>query len=207
MSQTAWMSEPEPEAPDLPVTSMLLRNRERGPGDTLAEAQARSAAAEARQARREADAVRDPDEIAASLISRGYAPGMMSGLAGRLADATAELEAEREKIEKGARRAEHVRGMLERGQIGALESVQRLDGDFGDSHRAEQLERRVESLRSQMAEGAQLMVPPEQPGLRSCGPGASRALSFLPVAPSLRTRRVPRCCPGSRPAGPGRTTS
>lgn len=162
MSVTGWLGE-EPDAvtPVLPVTEQLLRNRERGPGDTLAIALARGRAVEARELREEAALAPDPDERAANMVGRGLAPGMVSQLGQRLADAEAELQAENEKIAKGERVTERVRGMLERRDVGALEASRMMDGDFGDAQRAAQLERRAGRLRQQLAE-AQAMVSPAQ---------------------------------------------
>jgi hypothetical protein len=126
--------------------------RQRGPGDTLAQALARSWRDD------KPDEPPDVDEHCANLVARGYSPGLASQLAQRLGDTMAELQGEREKIEKAELRAGHVRRMHETGQIGAWEIQQRL-GDEGDAHRCEQLERRAESLRRQLGE-AQAMIAP-----------------------------------------------
>lgn len=159
---TGWSSEPpEAEAPAMPLASMLAANRERGAGDALEIAAARSRAADARELREEAAAAVDPDERAANLIGRGVTPGMISDLGQRLADAEAELAGELAKIEKGERVSARVRGMLERGQVGGLEASRMLDGDFGDAGRAEKLERRADRLRRELA-GAQMMIAPQR---------------------------------------------
>src|SRR5450755_4632982 len=88
----------------------------------------------------------DQDEAVGNLLARGYPAGAVSDLSRRLADVEGDLAAEREKIERGARRAEHVSRDLAAGRIGAMEASARLDGDFGDAHRAEQLEARRDSL-------------------------------------------------------------
>jgi hypothetical protein len=156
-----WMGEGPDGGPALPLTEQLLRNRgERGPGDTLAVAEARSRAADARQAREEAAGARDPDEAAADMVNRGYSPGLVSGLVQRRRDKETELAAEREKIAKGERVTARVRGMLGRGQIGGLEAARMLDGDFGDAARAGQLERQIARLDEQIA-GAQAMIAPQ----------------------------------------------
>jgi hypothetical protein len=161
MPATGWMGEaPDAEGPAMPLTEMLLANRERraGPMET---ALARSRAAEAREEREQAADARDPDEAAAALIARGYVPGMASQLALRLGDTMAELEAERDKIERGERRQEHVRRMHQNGQIRAWDIPQLLDGDFGDPGRVSQLERQAESLRRQCGEAQQAIAPPQ----------------------------------------------
>lgn len=104
----------------------------------------------------------DGDERAANLMARGYAAGQASDLARRYADAVTAAQDEREKLEKGERVTARVRGMLERGQIGAMEAHQRMDGDFGDVRRAEQLERQAASLRRQLEEAAAMISPPQQ---------------------------------------------
>lgn len=131
MRKTGWLGEdPGDDTPPLHVTEMLLARRERRAGP-LETALARSAAEDAIQARREAAEAIDPDEHAANLVSRGYLPGLASQLAQRLGDAVAELEAEKEKVERG------------------------------DPGRVSQLERRVESLRRQCGEAQQMITPPQ----------------------------------------------
>jgi hypothetical protein len=153
------------------------------PGRTLEEIQQRAVAqgdaADRREALRREQEARDGDEIAANLLSRGYAPGAMSHLSQRLADTTAELEEERDKVGRGERRRELVRGLLERGQIGGLEAAERMDGDFGDEHRVEQLERRAESLRGQIAEMAELMRSPQDRQHDTVQEAATRAQRIL----------------------------
>jgi hypothetical protein len=85
---------------------------------------------------------------------------MISDLSQRLAEIETELAAENEKMDRGERVRARVAGMLERGQIGGLDAARMMDGDFGDAHRAEQLERRRESLQRRLAE-AQAMISPE----------------------------------------------
>lgn len=163
MITTGWSDEPETEAPQaMPLSSMLAANRERGPGDALEIAAARSRAGDAREAMEARASAVDQDERAAGLIGRGVMPGAMSGLGQRLADAEAELATEREKISRGERASARVRGMLERGQVGGLEAARMLDGDFGDAQRAEQLERQCGRLRSQIADTASMIAPPQE---------------------------------------------
>jgi hypothetical protein len=93
MPATGWMGEaPDAEGPAMPLTARLLEAREHRAGP-LETALARSRSADIREERqREAEAV-DPDDRAAGYVARGYSPGMVSQLAGRLSDTVAELEA------------------------------------------------------------------------------------------------------------------
>jgi hypothetical protein len=159
MPVTGWTGEDAEGPAPLPVTSMLL-DRQARRASPMEVALARSAAADAREIREAADAAPDPDERAAGLVARGVMPGMMSDLSQRLAGVQDELAAEHEKMDKGVRVRARVAGMLERGQIGGLDAARMIDGDFGDAHRAEQLERRAESLRRQLADAGELMAPP-----------------------------------------------
>jgi hypothetical protein len=161
MTETGWMGERPGGGPGLPVTEMLLANKERGPGDTLAEALARSRAAEARQARDEASTVRDADEVMAGMVARGYRPGTATELSMKLGDTMAELEGEREKIEKSRQRQERIRRDHDAGKLTAFD-IARMDFDEGDAHRAAQLERRAESLRTQIAEAQEAIAPPRE---------------------------------------------
>jgi hypothetical protein len=163
--KTGWTNEPpDTEGPAaLPVTSMLLGNRERGPGDTLAIAAARSAAADARQAREEAAAVRDPDDFASTLVNRGYSPGTTAGLSQRYADTIAELQAEREKIERSRRRQERIRRDHAAGRITAFDIARMQDFDEGDEGQVARLERRAASLERQLADAAAMIGPRQQP--------------------------------------------
>jgi hypothetical protein len=195
MTKTGWTGE-QPDEPALPVTEQLLRNRERGPGDTLAIAQARSHAADVRQARDEAEAVRDPDEVASALVNRGYTPGHLSGLHRQRQEKAAELEAERAKIEKGERVTARVRGMLERGQIGGMEAHQRMDGDFGDEVTAAKLERQIARLDERILEAAAMIAPPQPERDPDPVAAASRAAHdvFVETTRALMagTRTVPQ---------------
>src|SRR5258708_19040327 len=127
MSTTGWMGDGQGDRPALPTANMLLSQRERGAGDVLAEAMARSQAAEARQAREEAAAALDPDEHAANLITAGYAPGMLTDLSRRLGETMAELADERAKIERGKRREQRVMADHAAGRIGAWDIQRALD--------------------------------------------------------------------------------
>jgi hypothetical protein len=158
--ETGWTNQPpEDETPAMPLTSMLLGMRERGPGDTLEIAAARSRAAEARELRDEQAGSLDPDEHAAALVNRGYAPGMTSQLSARLAETLAELQAEREKIERGQRRQERIRREHDAGRISVFDIMNMPDVDEGDAARAEKLELRATSLRRQIAEASAMITP------------------------------------------------
>jgi hypothetical protein len=162
MTATGWIGEGPDAGAAMPVTERMLAMKQRGPGDALALAMARSRGAEAREARDEAAGARDPDEYAANLVTRGYMPGMVSQLSMKLADVQADLEDEQAKFEKGARRQEIAMREHAAGRIGALAVQRMLDGDFGDEGRVRQLERRAESLRGQIAEAQSMISPPSQ---------------------------------------------
>jgi hypothetical protein len=153
------------------------------PGRTLDEirqgAVAQGDAADRRDERLRQQDARDQDEQMANLLARGYSPGLLSSLSQRLADTSAELEDERDKVERGERRREQVRGLLERGQIGGLEAAERMDGDFGDPNRVEQLERRCENLRAQLQEAAEIMVPAEARAANAVEEATQRAQRIL----------------------------
>ena len=189
MPATGWLGEGPDATPAMPLTAALMANRERGPGDVMEIAAARSRAADARQARDEADGARDPDEVAANLVARGYMPGQITQLSMRLGDTLAELEAEQEKLEKATRRAEKTRELHERGQIDAAGVVMRWrDTDEGDEATVARLERRRDSLQRQLREASEAMAPPQerQPsGVEAASRHASRTLAQV-------TRSQPR---------------
>ena len=162
MTKAGWFGEdPDAEGVAMPVTAMLLANRERR-GSPMETALARSAAADVRQAREEAEAVRDPDEAAAAMVNRGYTPGLVSSLHQQRQEKAAELETERALIAKGELETERVRGLLARGQIGGLAAHQRMDGDFGDAERAAKLERQIARLDERILEAAAMIAPPQE---------------------------------------------
>jgi hypothetical protein len=83
--KTGWGAEPpDAERPNMPLTELTLAMKQRGPGDTLAIAMARGRALELREEREAAASARDPDEVAAALIGRGYTPGLLSQLSQQL---------------------------------------------------------------------------------------------------------------------------
>jgi hypothetical protein len=162
MVTTGWIGEePDAAGPALPVTNLMLSMRQRGSGDVLENALARSRAAEAREARDEAAAARDPDEHAANLITRGYSPGLLSQLSQRLGDTVAELADEKDKLDKAARRQEWAAREHAAGRVDVFRMQAMMDGDDGDEGRVRLLERRAESLRRQMAEAQEMMAPPQ----------------------------------------------
>ena len=142
----------------------------------------------------------DDDERQANLLGRGYAPGETFALSQRLADCESELAAENEKIERGERRAEQVRGMLSRGQIGAMEASAAMDGDFGDAAVVARLQRRRESLKHQLSDLTDLITPAqerapdpfEQATKRAHAAFADATRSKLAEAQSRSARREPR---------------
>ena len=178
--KTGWITEEPDEGPSLPVTELLLRNREPVPGGVVETALARSRAADLRQARDEAARAVDPDERAAGLIARGLMPGQISQLSQRLADTQEQLAAEEDKIEKAARRAERTQRMHERGQIDALGIAQRWrDTDEGDPATVERLRRRAASLWRQITEAQALAAGPEARARSAVEESSARARQIL----------------------------
>lgn len=162
MGVTGWLGAGEPdEVPAMPVTEMLL-GRQQNRAGPLETALARSRADEIRQAREEAANAPDPDERAANFVARGYSPGRLYELAQRLGDVTAELEAERDKLEKAARRAQFAAREHAAGRADVSRMLAMMDGDDGDENRVAMLERRAESLRRQIAEAQAAVSPPAQ---------------------------------------------
>jgi hypothetical protein len=161
MITTGWLTEEPDEVPALPVTQMLLGRQQHRAGP-LETALARSRANEIREAREAAANAPDPDERAANLVAAGYSPGLLNDLSQRLGDTVAELEAEREKIEKGARRQEIAAREHAAGRADVWQMQRMLDGDFGDQAVVDRLERRAESLRRQIGEAQAMIAPPQQ---------------------------------------------
>jgi hypothetical protein len=159
--KTGWLSEDPDDSPAMPVTAMLLARQGRR-ASVLETALARSAAADVREARERAASAPDPDERAANLLAGGYQPGLLYELSQQLGDVQAELETEREKIEKGARRSERLARDHAAGKITALDVSRMQDFDEGDAHRCEQLERRASGISRQITEATQAISPPQQ---------------------------------------------
>jgi hypothetical protein len=158
--KTGWLSEDPDNSPPMPMTAMVLARQGHRAG-VVETALARSAAADVRQALDEAAAAPDPDERAAGLLAAGYQPGALFELQQQLGDVQGELEAEREKIAAGARRAERIRRDHEAGRLNAFAAARALDADEGDQHRCEQLERRAERISQQIVEASQAISPPQ----------------------------------------------
>jgi hypothetical protein len=186
MTKTGWIGE-DPERPAMPVTEMMLARQQNRAGP-LETALARSRADEIREAREAAAYAPDPDERAASFVSRGYKPGMLQHLAERLGDTTAELEAEREKLDKAARRAEIAAREHAAGRVDVFRMRAMMDGDDGDEGRVRVLERRAESLRRQMAEAQEMIAPPRARDLDPVEAAVSRARDAGHQAFRERTR-------------------
>jgi hypothetical protein len=162
--QTGWLGGegPEAEAPEMPVTNMLLSGSrgEPQPGAVLAQSLARAAAAEAREA---AASAPDRDEYCANLVARGYRPGLVSGLSMRLGDTLAEIAGEEDKLERSARRQERIHRDHAAGRITAFDiaRMQGADIDEGDPRKLDGLRRRADLLRQQIAEAQEAISPPQ----------------------------------------------
>jgi hypothetical protein len=142
---------------------------------------------------------RDQDEAMANLMARGYQPGQISELARRLADTEGELAAEREKIAKGERNAARVERMRAAGQLSAWDAAQRLDGDFGDAHRAEQLERRAASLRRQLGDASAVVSPQREAPADPLEAATRRARETFQAVTRARLAEIPQASPAPRP--------
>jgi hypothetical protein len=161
MITTGWLTEEPDEVPAMPVTQMMLGRQQHRAGP-LETALARSRADEIREAREAAANAPDPDERAANFVARGYSPGLLNDLSQRLGDTVAELEAEREKISRGARRQEIAAREHAAGRADVWQMQRMLDGDFGDQAVVDRLERRADGLRRQIAEAQAMIAPPQQ---------------------------------------------
>jgi len=210
MVATGWISEePGAAGPALPVTQMMLARQQHRAGP-LETALARSRANEIREAREAAANAPDPDERAANLVARGYSPGLLNDLSQRLGDTVAELEAEREKLEKGARRQEIAAREHAAGRADVWQMQRMLDGDFGDQATVERLERRAESLRRQIAEAQEMIAPPQQrqtDPLEAASRHAHQVFVEATRARMAEAQEQSRCRPEPRPfAGRGAAT-
>jgi hypothetical protein len=155
-------------------TDHILANRpEPGTGKTLEEA---LSARRTGWLGEEPDDTPDPDDRTAAMVTRGYRPGRLRQLSEQLADVSAELQAEKEKLEKGIQRAAQVRQLHEAGRVTAWQIPDMLGDDLGDEARVRQLERKAETLRAQLGEATDMATPP--PAQRAEDPveaAASRA--------------------------------
>jgi phage head maturation protease len=166
-------------------------------GSTLEQMLARAAQAGEREPEPQ-----DPDDRLAAMVTRGYSPGLLHRLSQQLADTSGELEAEQAKIARGARRAAVARREHEAGRVSVWAMQEMLDGDFGDEDRVRQLERRAESLRSQMAQ-ASAMIAPQQEQVTDPLEQASRHAHevFREVTRSLMAEAQAGVRPERLPAG------
>jgi hypothetical protein len=186
MTRTGWLVGEEPgETRPVGFADFILKNRGApGEGHTLEQVFARAARPD------KPPEPYDDDDRQAALLTRGYSPGLMSQLSQQLGDVQAELEAEREKVESGKRRAEHVRRAHDAGQLRAWDIPAAL-GDEGDPGRVAQLERRAASLRAQIADVTEAISPPERQAPSPVEAAAQRAQQALAqVAEELRLKDV-----------------
>jgi hypothetical protein len=157
VTNTGWIVEEPDAGPSMPVTNFVLSQRAGADtGRTLGQVLARAAAATDKPSE-----TPDPDERAASLLGRGYAPGALSQLMGQLGDVEAELQAEREKIAKGAQRAAIAHREHQAGRVDAWQMMRMMDGDEGDENRVRQLEHRARSLRARIADTGEVVAGPQ----------------------------------------------
>jgi hypothetical protein len=164
MVTTGWCGEEPDAGPALPVTNFILSQRAAPAGPvTLEQAVTRVLHRAERPGWHDAEPEReDPDEKAAALVTRGYVPGLVTELSRRLGDVEAEAEAEREKIEKGARRAARIHQAHQAGRFDAFAVMRAMDFDEGDQGRVRLLERHAASLRAQIADAMEAISPPER---------------------------------------------
>jgi hypothetical protein len=109
------------------------------------------------------------------MIANGYQPGLLHELQQQLGDVQSELETEREKVEKGAKRAEHIRRAQEAGRIDAFAAARALDAAGGDEDRVSLLERRAGGLRQQIADAQAAIAPQERQAPGPVEAAAARA--------------------------------
>jgi hypothetical protein len=178
-----------------------------GEGHTLEQVFARAAQARDREPERD-----DPDDRAAALVGRGYSPGRLSQLSQQLGDVQAELEAEREKIAAGARRAAVIHRAHEAGRLDAFAVMRAMDSvDEGDDARVRLLERRAASLRAQITDATEVMSPPERRAPDPLEAAASRAHAAFVEVTRARMAEAEARRPEPRPfasvsRGAGRST-
>jgi len=152
--RTGWIGEDEDEAPVQQGFTAFMSGHRQDPaeGRTLDQVLAR-----AMRPAKPAEAP-DLDEKAANMMARGYAPGQLSHLSSRLAETQAELQAEREKIERNQRRQERIQRDHQAGRI-TVADIMRMDLDEGDPGRVAQLERRAASLQRQLQDVSAVIAP------------------------------------------------
>ena len=206
MVTTGWAGEEPAEAPAAGFAGFILANR--APADagrTLEQVFARAAQPD------RTEAPYDDDDRQAALLTRGYRPGMVNELSRRLGDVQAELEAEREKIEQGARRAGRIHRAHEAGRLDAFAVMRAMDFDEGDEGRVRLLERQAASLRAQIADATEAISPPERRAPDPLEAAASRAHAAFAEVTRARMAEVEARRPEPRPfasvsRGAGRST-
>jgi hypothetical protein len=95
----------------------------------------------------------------AALLARRYQPGELSGLSRQLQEAEAGLAAVEEQNERAHRRQERVARMHAAGKITAFDIANMQDLDEPDGGRAQQLARRCDRLRAQIAGASERITP------------------------------------------------
>jgi hypothetical protein len=212
MTATGWIGEDQGAA--MPLTAAALQVTGRGPGDVTAIALARSAAADAREARDAQRYARDPDEAASALILRGYTPGASIDLAQRIQDAQSALAGARQKREDHAKAIARYSELRDKGQISVMEAARRMDAAEGpDEAEISRLERHLERLQRSQAQ-AQAAIAGPQPGPEDPLEAASRR-AHAAFAEATRGmfeaaeagRPVPAPRPFAGPAGGGAEAS
>jgi hypothetical protein len=153
----------------------------------------------------------DDDDRQAALLTRGYRPGLLNELSRQLADVAAEAQAEPEKIEKGARRAEHIHQAHQAGRLDAFGVMRAMDFDEGDPGRVAVLERRAESLRQQLSDASEIMSPPQRRDLDPLAEAGRRAHEAFAEVTRARMAEAQARVPEPRPfasvsRGAGRST-
>jgi hypothetical protein len=101
----------------------------------------------------------DEDERQSALLARHYAPGAVTDLARRYADTMSELATVQEANEASRKRQERIARDHAAGRISAFD-IMAMDTAEPDVAREQQLERRAESLRGQLA-GASALIARE----------------------------------------------
>ena len=114
----------------------------------------------------------------------------------RLADTESELEAERDKLEKAARRAQFAAREHAAGRADVSRMLAMMDGDDGDENRVTTLERQADSLRARIAEAQDMVAPPQQ---RDLDPVEAASRAAHEVFREVTRARWAEAQGGSRP--------
>jgi hypothetical protein len=93
------------------------------------------------------------------LAAARYVPGTTLGLAQRLNETQAQLAAERDRLEKARKAETRLCRMWENNQLSAWDFAQRHDALDLNNSQADKLQRRAESLQSQIAAAAGQITP------------------------------------------------